>query len=224
MTIFTKNGMVKRTNLNDFIISRYSKVYTAIKLKPKDKVVNVLITKPNTLIVTASGYYLNYNSNEIPITSPKAAGVKGINLKDDEVITGISYKNDDEYINIFTNKSTGKRIKISELNFLSRAKRGSTLLKKVKTTNYLIQNAFLTASKDLIGIKENDEIKIIKNSEIPIMDLISTGSVLSKDKDVSFFLQKELYILKEEEQIKITEKKEEPKEFTIDDFIDDFKL
>ena len=33
VTIFTKNGMVKRTNLNDFIISRYSKFYMAINLK-----------------------------------------------------------------------------------------------------------------------------------------------------------------------------------------------
>ncbi len=224
VTIFTKDGMVKRTNLEDFIVSRYSKVYTAIKLKESDQVVNVVISKPNTLIVTKTGYYLNYKTEEIPVLGAKASGVKGINLKDDEVIVGDCYSSD-EYLNIFTNKSTGKRIKISELNISSRAKRGTTLLKKVKTTNYFVQNAYLTNSKDIIGIREDEEIKFIKNSEIPIMDLISTGSVLSK-KEVLFFIQKELYILKEQEEKSIEEdpKDTEPKEFTIDDFIEDFKL
>ena len=224
VTIFTKDGMIKRTNLKDFMVSRYSKVYTAMKLKNNDRVVNVVISKPNTLIVTKTGYYLNYKTEEIPILGTKAGGVKGINLKDDEVIVGDSY-NSDEYLNIFTNKATGKRIKINELCISSRAKRGSTLLKKVKTTNYLVQNAFLTGTKDLIGIREDEEIKFIKNSEIPIMDLVSTGSVLSK-KEATFFLQKELCILKElKEKDNIEEPKEtEPKEFTIDDFIEDFKL
>lgn len=81
VTMFTREGMVKRTNLNDFIVSRYSKAYTAMKLKDTDEVVNVCITKPNVLIVTKTGYYLNYMASEIPLSGPKAAGVKGINLK-----------------------------------------------------------------------------------------------------------------------------------------------
>ena len=78
VTMFTREGMVKRTNLNDFIVSRYSKAYTAMKLKDTDEVVNVCITKPNVLIVTKTGYYLNYMASEIPLSGPKAAGVKGI--------------------------------------------------------------------------------------------------------------------------------------------------
>lgn len=220
VTIFTKNGIIKRTLLNDFIVSRYSKFYTAIKLKDQDEVVNVELTKDNTLIITKTGYYLNFKSEEISVISPKAAGVIGINLKDDEVIAGISYKEDDEYLNIFTNQGTGKRIKLDELDTLARARRGSMLLKKVKSTNYLVINAYLTTTKDLIGIKDNEEIYFIKNSEIPIMDLISTGSVITKLKNSIYFINKELYILKEEDK----EDKKESKELTIDDFIDDFKL
>ena len=226
ITFFTKEGMVKRTNLNDFIVSRYSKVYTAMKLKPNDEVVNVLLTKPNTLIVTKAGYYLNYQSSEIPLAGAKAAGVKGINLKDDEVIAGISYKEEYEYVNIFTNKSTAKRIKLADLNALSRAKRGSTLLKKVKTTNYEVINAFITAPRDEIGFRIGEEVNYLKNSEIPIMDLVSTGSVIAKSKLNSPFIKKELYILKEESVEQVSEVPSEPniQELTIDDFIEDFKL
>jgi topoisomerase IV subunit A len=225
VTIYSKMGMVKQVLLNDFVVSRYSKVYTAMKLKDKDEVVSVNISKPNTLIITKGGYYLNYHTSEIPVISPKGGGVKGINLKDDEVISGISYKDEDEYINVFTNKGTAKRIKIKDLNSLSRAKRGSTIIKKVKTTNYEVINAFVTEARDEIGLKAGEDVNYIKNSDIPIMDMASTGSVITKLKVTNAFLNKDLKVIDEKNaEIVSDEPKEDVKEFTIDDFIDDFKL
>ncbi len=224
ITFFTKNGMVKQTPLNDMIVSRYNKSYTAIKLKGDDEVVNVTITKPNVLIITKTGYYLNYKSSEIPVSGPKTSGVKGINLKDDEVISGVTYYDEDEYIDVFTNQGTAKRIKLKDLNTLSRAKRGTTLIKKVKTTNYELLSAFITNSKDTIGIKCNNDIITLKNSEIPINDLASTGSVITKQKLTKAFISKELKLI-EDKEIELPKLKEEStKELTIDDFIDDFKL
>lgn len=223
ITFFTKNGMVKQTPLNDMIVSRYNKSYTAIKLKGSDEVVNVTITKPNVLIITKTGYYLNYKSSEIPVSGPKTSGVKGINLKDDEVISGVTYYDEDEYIDVFTNQGTAKRIKLKDLNTLSRAKRGTTLIKKVKTTNYELLSAFITNSKDTIGIKCNNDIITLKNSEIPINDLTSTGSVITKQKLTKAFISKELKLI-EDKDIELPKLKEETKELTIDDFIDDFKL
>lgn len=226
VTMFTHEGMVKRTNLNDFIVSRYSKAYTAMKLKDTDEVVNVCITKPNVLIVTKTGYYLNYMASEIPLSGPKAAGVKGINLKDDNVISGICYSEKDEYIDIFTNQKTAKRVKLSELDMLSRAKRGTTLIKKVKSTNYEIIKAFSTSTKDIIGIKSKDDIYLVKNSDIPIMDKESTGSVILKQTISDVFISQELDIIKDEdiELPKIKKEEEKIQELTIDDFLNDFKL
>ena len=226
VTMFTHEGMVKRTNLNDFIVSRYSKAYTAMKLKDTDEVVNVCITKPNVLIVTKTGYYLNYMASEIPLSGPKAAGVKGINLKDDNVISGICYSEKDEYIDIFTNQKTAKRVKLSELNMLSRAKRGTTLIKKVKSTNYEIIKAFSTSTKDIIGIKSKDDIYLVKNSDIPIMDKESTGSVILKQTISDVFISQELDIIKDEdiELPKVKKEEEKIQELTIDDFLNDFKL
>ena len=226
VTMFTREGMVKRTNLNDFIVSRYSKAYTAMKLKDTDEVVNVCITKPNVLIVTKTGYYLNYMASEIPLSGPKAAGVKGIKLKDDNVISVICYSEKDEYIDIFTNQKTAKRVKLSELNMLSRAKRGTTLIKKVKSTNYEIIKAFSTSTKDIIGIKSKDDIYLVKNSDIPIMDKESTGSVILKQTISDVFISQELDIIKDEdiELPKVKKEEEKIQELTIDDFLNDFKL
>ncbi len=169
---------------------------------------------------------LNYMASEIPLSGPKAAGVKGINLKDDNVISGICYSEKDEYIDIFTNQKTAKRVKLSELNMLSRAKRGTTLIKKVKSTNYEIIKAFSTSTKDIIGIKSKDDIYLVKNSDIPIMDKESTGSVILKQTISDVFISQELDIIKDEdiELPKIKKEEEKIQELTIDDFLNDFKL
>lgn len=221
--LFTKNGMVKRTDLNEYIVSRFSKTYMAINLKDDDELINASITLPHICIVTKGGYYLAYSTDEVTSSGPKAAGVKAINLKDDEVTAGLVYEDKDEYLNVFTNKQTAKRVKLEDLSIFSRAKRGNLIIKRVKSTNYKITSAFITDTKDVIGIKDGDNIDFIKNSEISIMDTSSTGSSISKAKTAEFFIKKELIVLKDEEIVKES-KEEKFEEITIDDFIDDFKL
>ena len=162
VVLFSKQGNVKRTKINDFIVSRYSKADTAMKLKDGDEIVNVTLSSDKTLIVTETGYYLTYNTSEIPLVGAKASGVKGINLKDDKVVSGLNFNDKDEYINIFTNRFTAKRVKLTDLNSLSRAKRGSTLIKKVKSTPYLITKAFITNSRDSFVLFEGEEYKETK--------------------------------------------------------------
>ena len=223
IVMFSKNGMVKRSNLDDFIVSRYNKAYTAMKLKEDDEIVSTSLNKTYTMIVTTDGYYLNYNTEEIPIVSPKAAGVKGINLKEDNVVLGTTYNDSDEYINIFTNQKTAKRVKLKDLSFLSRAKRGSSLLKKVKSTKYEITSAFLTNSKDEIGFITGEDTNIIKNSDIPIMDISSTGSIYTKLNVSRVYLIRNIKNI-DNNSFKEDTPKETSEEITIDNFIDDFKL
>ncbi len=217
VVMFTKSGMVKQTKLSDFIVSRYTKSYTAMKLKDDDEIVNIVSTKDNTLIVTKTGYYLSYKTEEIPYASSKASGVKGINLKDDEVTSGLTYNETDEYLNVFTNQKTAKRVKLGDLVALSRAKRGSTIMKKVKTTNYEILNALITNTKDTIGLSYLEDVGIVKNTDIPIMDLASTGSAIAKKKFDHAFKFTEIE--------KIADKKVDTKKTTTkEEFIDDFKI
>lgn len=229
----TKEGATKRTRLEDLIVSRYSKPINAMKLKDGDELVSVTKDNGRAIFVTSNGYYLNIDANEIPIVGAKASGVKGINVKDDCVISCLSPTSDTEYLNIITNKNTVKRIKLSELDTHNRAKKGSTLIKKVKSTSYNITNALPINSHSTIGIKVDGEVKLLKAVDVPIMDLASTGSNISKEKiEDSFVLPtlQEIKIDDNEEIIRPTSIEEtttnddEVKELTIDDFIEDFKL
>lgn len=224
LLVVTKNGMVKRTNISDLFVSRYTKLYTYIKLKDDDEVKFVDIEKENTMIVTKSGYYISYKTNEIPITSSKSSGVKGINLRDDEVASGLTYDENDEYLDIFTNQKTAKRVKLNELDQLTRAKRGSMVIKKVKTTNYEIVSALITNTKDKIGLSMLEDIGELKNTDIPIMDLASTGSTIAKKKYLNalvFADIKKVYFddTRKKETKTIEQEKQEKMEF-----IEDFKI
>ena len=227
--ITTSLGMVKKSKMLDYEVTRYSKSLTAIKLKDEDKVVSVVEGNQNVLLVSQNGYYVQFNSQEIPLTGVKSSGVKGMNLKDDLVISGLSYQNP-SYIDIFTNNKTAKRIKSEELEITGRAKRGSTLIKKVKSVSYAIIKALNLDVKDTILVRSDCEITELKNSDITIMDLASTGSVISKYKIDSVSKKCDLisYLKKDSrEEVKPTEEKNadfQIKELTIDDFLDDFKI
>ncbi len=225
VVFFTKDGNVKRTRMEDFVVSRYAKLYTSMKLKDGDVITNIEIEKDNTLIITKTGYYISYKTSEIPLTSSKSGGVKGINLKDDEVVSGLVYDENDEYLNIFTNQKTAKRIKLTDLTQLSRAKRGSMIMKKVKTTNYEVINALITHTKDTIGLSMLEDIGILKNADISIMDMASTGSSIAKKKFNKAFKFAE--IIKhvdapKKKEVKKEETKNEPEQTNLN--FDSFKI
>ena len=224
LTLFTKNGIVKQMLMKDLIVTRYSKTMTAIKLKDDDELVSTCLSKESAVIITNNGYYLTFATEEIPVVGVKTSGVKGIKLTDDYVVYGGCFDEEDEYINIFTNNNTAKRVKLSELKTISRAKKGNQILKKTKTVTYLINYAYITNSKDTILMKMDSEIKEIKNSEIPIMDTASTGSNIGKghiDKFDLKYLIKRCIIkpVKKEEP-----KKEVEKQVSFADFTKDFKI
>ena len=230
VTLFTKNGLVKQVALKDFEVSRYSKPMVAIKLKDNDELINADISKDEVLFVTNNGLSLRFNTSEVPVVGTKASGVKGINLKDDYCIYA-SPINKEEYLNIYTNFKTIKRLKLSDISSISRAKKGNMLFKKAKTKDYKINYAYLTETKDINLYKVDTDFHELKNSEIPIMDLASTGSQVKYNYDL-FTLKKELIDLTKdskedpkEEVLEINQKpnkKEEQLSFA--SFIDDFKI
>ena len=181
ITFVTKNGLVKQSILKDFIVSRYSKAMLAFKLKDNDEVIAVNSSKSRTILISETGYYVNIDTEEIPVVGARASGVKGMNLKDDFLVAGLSLGSS-EYLSIFTNNKTAKRIRVSELETHNRAKKGSTLMKKVKSFDYKIIKALLTDGKDELYLKSDNEITKIKNTDISILDLKSTGGTVSKYK------------------------------------------
>ena len=227
ITIFTKNGMVKRTSLSEFKAQRYSKPITSIKLKGDDKVISVHIgNEEEVFISTRNGYGLRYKASEIPVTGLKSSGVKAITLKNDYVVSAHLFDQMD-YLVVLTTKNTGKRIKINEFETTSRARRGIQLVREVKTNPYYILKTLLISSKINIGLKTKDDIVIIKTTDLPITDRYSTGSVLSKTDILDVFTYNDVIskdMVKEVIKEEVSLEKIDERIMTIDDFLDDFKI
>ena len=248
ITFVTKNGLVKQSILKDFVVSRYSKAMLAFKLKDNDEVIAVNQSKLRTVLISEAGYYVNIDTEEIPVVGARASGVRGMNLKDDVLAAGLSLDSS-EYLSIFTNNKTAKRVKVSELETHNRAKKGSTLIKKVKSFDYKIIKALLTDGKDELFLKCDNEITKIKNTDISILDLKSTGGTISRYKiddvftstvvdsslknnknaneEVKTLEENTDKVVEEIQESEIEEKKEEkPKEeqVSLNDFFDEFKI
>ena len=229
VTTFTRLGMIKRTKLSDYKLLRYSKPVLNIKLKDNDYVTNIsYMTYNNVIITTENGYSLIFDISEVPITGVKSSGVKSINLKDDYVTNGIIFNESNEFLSVITNKGTGKRVRLHDLEKCVRARRGTMVIREVKTNPHKIVKTLIINSKDLLLIKTKNDIKKIKNTELPIMDRYSTGSAISKEiidvgvvkrlenKDNMFEIIKE--DIKENE---VSLEEVDNKMLTIDDFLKD---
>lgn len=237
ITMVSKNGMIKRTKLDEFRVLRYSKPLTCMKLKEDDMLVSVSNSnKPEIFITTHLGYGLRFLINEVAPTGIKSAGIKAINIKDDYVVSANMFDDTDEYISVITSKSTGKRVRLSEFETMNRARKGTLIIRDVKTNPYYILKTFILNHKDSLVLKIGGDYKEIKVTELPIMDRYSTGSSLSK-ANIKSVLECAKIIDKEENKKEKLSEQDEPevvedislehvdeKIMTIDDFLDDFKV
>jgi len=240
ITIATRNGMIKRTPLSEFQVSRYSKPISCMKLKDDDYVVNAFITEYNEIFIsTTDSYGLWFDKDDVPVVGLKTSGVKSISLKGDKVANVSNFdSNIHEYLLVVTDKGTGKRVKLTEFEKSSRARRGLLILREVKTNPYKIVKTFTIYHKDHIGVK-NPDVNLLKNTEFPIMDRYSTGSAISKREIQDAFKVKELEkkdsklepiekkeetekeIVPQEERKKVSLKEIDDRLLTIDDFLND---
>ena len=233
ITAVTKNGMIKKMRLKDFAVSRYSKPITMFKLKDDDEVVSVSNNSgKDTVIVTNSGYALRFNTDEIPEFGLKAGGVKAIKLSDDDFVSSAFVISENkEYLAIFTDKNTAKRIKVEDIEMSSRAKKGSLIIKSPKSKKYSIFKAFNISSKSIVGIVDGS-IGYLKSSDINIMDKQSVGSVITKKNIDNIFVVTKLKEIKSSELKEKENKKEtsdevkpkEEKQLTMSDFFEEFKI
>ncbi|KIL77139.1 DNA topoisomerase IV subunit A [Bacillus badius] len=132
----TKNGMVKRTELAAYKVQRYSRPLTAIKLKGDDEVIDVHLTtgSKQVFLATYFGYGLLFAEEEASLVGPRAAGVKGINLKEDDTVVSAEVweANEERDLLLVTQRGAVKKMSSREFEPLSRASRGVVMLRELK--------------------------------------------------------------------------------------------
>ncbi|WP_174854087.1 DNA topoisomerase IV subunit A [Streptococcus suis] len=131
----TKYGQIKRVERKEFAPWRTykSKSTKYAKLKDADDVVVTVspVVLDDIMLITERGYALRFNIEEVPIIGAKAAGVKAVNLKDEDVVAAAFISNTSS-VYLLTQRGSLKRMAAEEIPVTSRAKRGLQVLRELK--------------------------------------------------------------------------------------------
>ena len=100
----TRNGMIKKSSVSQFKTTRFNKPLVGMKVKDKDEIINVVRLESDQLItvITNKGMSLTYSTAELSDTGLRAAGVKSINLKDEDYVVMTEEVNESDSIIMVT--------------------------------------------------------------------------------------------------------------------------
>ena len=196
----TRLGQIKRFERRDLTPWRSykSKAIKYAKLKGNDdQVIRIsLIKLDDVMLITARGYALRFNIEEVPIVGPKAAGVKAINLKEGDSLAAAFIANTDS-IYILTQRGSLKRMSTNLIPVTSRAKRGLQVLRELKSKPHRVFAAgpvFSEAAGEIdlfttVGEQGQEEILEIQSqslekyevnlAELSLSERTSNGSFIS---------------------------------------------
>ncbi|WP_373713854.1 DNA topoisomerase IV subunit A [Streptococcus sp.] len=131
----TKLGQIKRFERKEFAPWRTYKSKSLKYGRLKDETDVFVTVAPilldDVLLVTHNGYALRFNIEEVPVIGAKAAGVKAINLKGDDVVVSAFIANT-KSIFILTQRGSLKRMSVNDLPQAKRAGRGLQVLRELK--------------------------------------------------------------------------------------------
>ena len=131
----TKFGQIKRVERKEFAPWRTYKSKSTKYAKLKDNEDVVITVSPvvldDIMLITEKGYALRFNIEEVPVIGAKAAGVKAVNLKDDDVVVAAFISNTSS-VYLLTHRGSLKRMSTEEIPVTGRAKRGLQVLRELK--------------------------------------------------------------------------------------------
>ena len=166
----TKNGLVKRTPLNEFDNIR-SSGKIAILLKENDELINVQKSNGESEIIigASNGRAVRFNEKEIRSMGRNTSGVKGIDV-DGSVVVGCEVIEDstNQQMLIVTEKGYGKKTNVEEYRLTHRGSKG------VKTLNITEKNGNLVSIRSVVG---DEDLLLITDGGVIIrlsLDQIST--------------------------------------------------
>lgn len=181
----TKNGIVKKTPLDDYIKTKKKNGIAAITLKENDELQSVFLVKDeNVILMTKDGYGIRINSNDITPSGRTTMGIKGITLhQDDYVITACPVHNQNDDIAIFSKRGLGKKFALKELPCQNRGGKGLSCYKPSDTTGNVATIA-LVENSDILLVSGNKNNICISAEEIPLLSRGSTGNIIMKNNKI----------------------------------------
>lgn len=177
----TKQGLIKKTYLEEYTSVKRSTGIAAIKLKEGDSLANVtFIDEEEMIIITKNGMSIHFPTDDINPIGRVTSGVKSIKLAEgDEVVVGLPIHKNTDTVAIFTAKGFSKKCAIDEFPYQARAGKGVVAYKPTDVTGLVVGAAMVDDEDNLLLVGKPNSI-CISAKDIPLLSRISMGNIMIK--------------------------------------------
>ena len=181
VAFFTKQGLMKKTFLEEYTKVKRSTGIAAIKINEGDSIANVeFINEENILVITKNGMSIHFESKNVNPIGRIAAGVKTIKLdENDEVVVGLPIHSDNDNIAIFSTKGYGKKTSIKEFNVQGRSGKGLVIYRPSAIYGN-IAGATVISDNDTILLTGQPSSICIAATDLPLLTRTSFGNIMVK--------------------------------------------
>lgn len=177
----TKMGLVKKTEIKEYMTTKRATGIAAIKLNDGDSIANVtFINDEDLILITKLGYAIKFETSNINPIGRVSAGVKGIKLStDDSVIIGLPIHDRKDNLAVFKPGGLGKKISLDEIPLQNRYGKG------VLISDDDVVGAAMINDKDHILIVGKPNNICIAGSDIPLLGRTAAGNIMIKNSKIT---------------------------------------
>lgn len=181
VVFITKNGLLKKTELDEYKSAKRNCGIAAIKLKEGDSLANVtFLNDEQIMIITKKGMSIRFETKDIGAVGRIAMGVKSIKLDEgDSILCGLPVHKNTDSLAIFTEKGLGKKMELSEFPVQGRGGKGLQLYKGDN-----IVGAEMISDNDSILIVGNRSTICISAKDIPNFGRTAAGNIMIKNSTI----------------------------------------
>ena len=176
----TKQGLLKKTLLEEYTKAKRSTGIVAIKLKEGDSLANIeLMDEEEMLLVTKKGQSIHIETKDIAAIGRATSGIKAIKLKEnDEVLKGLPIRKKEDTLAIFTEFGLSKKTKIEEYPLQGKNGTGVLTYKPTPSTGEIIGVEFINDNDTLLLTGKTSIC--IAATDIPLLGRSATGNIMIK--------------------------------------------
>ena len=184
VVFFTKQGLIKKTKLEEYKNLRKNSGSPAIKLKEGDNLANVTFLKDeDVIILTEKGMSIRFETKSINPIGRVTSGRKAIKLAEgDSVLVGlpINRKNEEKYI--IVGSKDGNVVKIPIESFTKQSPNGKGLKYIKLAAADIVINGTICTNEDNLLVIGTKHSKAVNVSDIAQNPRDSAGRALVKDE------------------------------------------
>lgn len=176
LTMATKLGMIKRTNLSEY--GNIRKVgLAAISLREGDELIDVHVTdgKRDIIMISHRGQCIRFDENDARATGRVSMGVKGMNLADGDSVIGMQVADENGELLFVSEMGMGKKTAMSEFKDQNRGGKGIRCYRVNAKTGNLAGVKVYKEGYELMLITTEGTVIRMKTDTIPVLGRDTSG-------------------------------------------------